>query len=122
MKYIVDIPKKLTTKILEKYPTVEKYIEAMLITPLLKEYQAEKVKERSQVIEDDVKNELQLVSEKVSINITGAKPEQNSNFPDGYKPPQDASNDVIINLQTFNLCQQSYKPCAGEREPNTLKK
>lgn len=97
MKITLTIPKELDDLI--DRATLEKRVDELIITPLINDLKRVKVTQLLEAEKPKIKNELQKVREKVSMNITGAKPEQNTNFPEGYKPPQDASNDVVINLQ-----------------------
>lgn len=95
MKITLTIPKELDD-LIDK-ATLEKRVDELIITPLINDLKKVKV---TQIIEAErprIKNELQLVSEKVSINITGVTPAPNETFNAGYTPPQGATNDVVIN-------------------------
>ncbi len=95
MKIILTIPKELDD-LIDK-ATLEKRVDELIITPLINDLKRAKL---AQIIETErpkIKNELQKVREKVSINITGVTPAPNETFNAGYTPPQGATNDVIIN-------------------------
>lgn len=95
MKVILTIPKELDEYV--DQATIQKRIDDLIITPLLNELKKAKVETLLQTERPKIKNELQKVREKVSINITGGKVVENVNFPEGYTPPQEAKNDVVIN-------------------------
>jgi len=95
MKITLTIPKELDD-LIDK-ATLEKRVDELIITPLINDLKRAKL---AQIIETErpkIKNELQKVREKVSMNITGGKVVENVNFPEGYQPPQEAKNDVVIN-------------------------
>lgn len=95
MKIILTIPKEL-----DEYAdqtTIQKRIDDLIVTPLINELKKTKVEALLETERPKIKNELQKVREKVSMNITGGKVVENVNFPDGYQPPQEAKNDVVIN-------------------------
>lgn len=73
MKYIITIPDKLKKYALDKYPSVEAYITAMLVEPLLRQHEADETKRLSRPIEAEVKNELQDLRKKIIIKQSEEK-------------------------------------------------
>lgn len=95
MRVVLILPKELEAYV--DPTTIQKRVRELIIAPLLEEVKQAKIAKLLEVERPRIKNELQLVSEKVSINITGVTPAPNETFNAEYTPPQGATNDVVIN-------------------------
>jgi len=73
MKYVITIPDRLKKYALATYPSVEAYIEAMLINPLMQAHEADELRRRRRPVDLEVKNELQDLRKKIIIKESEEK-------------------------------------------------